>query len=122
MLLTVFNTSNIITDVKAKKKHKSRREFLKVKQPESNQTEKLSDEEAKLVKNLLHYPSLEKVFDNTNVQNLPALKQKMQFTIDDLERVIRRGTNYDAGKAAKVLEAYKIVLSFLDELDKARKI
>jgi len=49
------------------------------------------------------------------------MKQKMQSTIDDLERVIRRGTKDDAEKAARVVEAYKIVLGFLDELETARR-
>ncbi len=74
-----------------------------------------------LVKSLLQYPLLERVFDPADAQNFPALKQKMQSTIDDLERVVRRGTKTDAEKAARVLESYKLVSNFLDEMDKTRR-
>lgn len=90
-------------------------------QAKSNQPEKVNDEETEIINSLLNYPSLEKVFDPTDARNLPAIKRKMQVTIDDLERVIRRGTKDDAAKAAKAVEAHKIVLSFLDELEAARR-
>ena len=95
--------------------------WLKVKQSKANQAENLNAEEIETVKFLLNYPSLEKVFDQTDSRNLPAMKQKMQSTVDDLERVIRRGTKDDAEKAARVVEAYKTVLGFLDELENRRQ-
>ena len=92
-----------------------------MKQTESNPAEKLSHEEIEIINSLLNYPSLEKVFDPTDSRNPSAIKQKMQSTIDDLERVIRRGSKDDAEKAARAVEAYKIVLGFLDELETARQ-
>ncbi len=91
-----------------------------MKQPEPNQ--KISPEELEIIESLFKYPSLEKVFDPTDEKQLTTLKQKMQATIEDLERVIRRGSNEDAAKAAKVVEAYKISLNFLDELDQRRRM
>jgi len=92
-----------------------------VKQSKANQAENLNAEEMEIIKSLLNYPSLEKVFDQTDLRKQPEMKQKMQFTIDDLERVIRRGTKDDAEKAARAVEAYKTVLGFLDELENMRQ-
>ena len=92
-----------------------------MKQSKSNQTEQLKTEEIEVIKSLLNYPSLEKVFDQADSRGLSAIKQKMQSTVDDLERVIRRGTKEDAEKAVKVVEAYKTVLGFLDELENKRQ-
>lgn len=92
---------------------------MNVKHTEPNQT--LSPEESDLIESLLKYPSLEKVFDPQDEKQFAAMKLKMQATIDDLERVIRRGSNEDAAKAAKIVEAYRITLSFLDELDARRR-
>lgn len=92
-----------------------------MKRRESNEAEKLNAEELDTIKSLLNYPSLEKVFDSDNPGNLPAMKRKMQATVDDLERVIRRGTKEDAEKAARAAEAYRTVLNFLAELENARQ-
>lgn len=90
-----------------------------MRNPESNQ--KLSPEETELIESLLKYPSLEKVFDPLDEKKFSAMKLKMQTTIDDLERVVRRGSNEDAAKAAKVIEAYKISIKFLEDLDERRR-
>ena len=95
--------------------------ILKVKKTESNQAENPNAEELEVIKSLLNYPSLEKVFDQKDAQNPSAIKRKMQSTIDDLERVIRRGTKADAEKAARTIEACKVVLNFLNELENARR-
>jgi pantoate kinase len=92
---------------------------LKVEQLESNR--KISHEESEMIESLFKYPSLEKVFDRTDASRLAAMKRKMQATVDDLERVIRRGSKEDAAKAAKVVEAFRIALKFLDELETIRQ-
>ncbi len=92
-----------------------------MKQPESKQAENINREEIETIKSLLNYPSLEKIFDQADWRSPAAMKQKMQSTVDDLERVIRRGTKDDAEKAARAAEAYKTVLSFLNELENARQ-
>lgn len=121
MRLTVFNTSNTITNDKPNKKFQSRRDPGKVNQPVPNQPENSTVETAETIKSLLHYPSLERVFDPTDARRLPALKQKMRSTIDDLERVVRRGSKDDAERAARAVEAFKVTLDFLDELETARQ-
>ena len=92
---------------------------LKVKHLEANR--KISLEESELIESLFKYPSLETVFESPDAPQLAAMKGKMQATVDDLERVIRRSTKEDAAKAAKVVEAYRIALSFLDELEMIRQ-
>ena len=92
---------------------------LNAKQPESNRN--TNAEESELIESLFKYPSLETVFDRTDASRLTAMKRRMQTTVDDLERVIRRGKKEDAGKAAKVVEAYRIAVKFLDELEKIRQ-
>ena len=93
-----------------------------MKQSEANQAENLSPEEIETIKSLLNYPSLEKFFDPTDSRKQPEMKRKMHSTVDNLERVIRRGTKDDAEKAARAVEAYKTVLSYLDELENMRQI
>lgn len=92
-----------------------------MKQSKANQAENLNPEEIETIKSLLNYPSLENFFDPTDSRKQPEMRQKMQSTVDDLERVIRRGTKDDAEKAARAVEAYKTVLSFLDELENMRQ-
>jgi len=71
-----------------------------------------------IIKSLLNYPSLEKIF--SDAASLSATRKQMRSTIDDLERVIRRGTKEDAEKAAATVKAFQTVLSFLDELENLR--
>lgn len=92
---------------------------LKVKQLVSDH--KVSSDESELIESLFKYPSLENVFDSQDAHQLAAMKSKMQATVDNLERVIRRGTKEDAGKAAKAVEAYRTALSFLNELEAIRQ-
>ena len=81
----------------------------------------VSPEEQELIEALLKYPSLEKVFAPEDVRQFQAMKRKMQATLNDLERVVRRGSQEDAAKASKVAEAFQISLNFLDELDARRR-
>ena len=74
-----------------------------------------------IIESLFKYPSLEKVFDREDSEKLSAMKQKMQATLEDLERVVRRGAKEDAAKAAKVIAAYQTALKFLDELETIRR-
>lgn len=92
---------------------------LNAKQPQSNLNTNTAESE--LIESLFKYPSLETVFNTTGTPQLAAMKRRMQTTVDDLERVIRRGTREDAGKAVKVVEAYRITVKFLDELETIRQ-
>ncbi len=92
-----------------------------MKQSTSNNLQEPNAEDAEIVKSLLNYPALEKVFSGSDSANLSAMRQKMQLTIDDLERVIRRGSKEDAEKAAATVKAFQTVLSFLNELENLRQ-
>lgn len=92
-----------------------------MKQSTSEPREEPNAETAEIIQSLLNYPSLEKVFEAGDGRNLAATRSKMQATIDELERVIRRGTNADAEKAAVVVKAFQTVLNFLDELENLRR-
>lgn len=94
---------------------------MPVKQSISKTPEETTAENAEVIKSLLNYPSLEKVFEAADGRNLTATKEKMRLTIDDLERVIRRGTKDDAEKAAAAVKSFQTVLSFLDELESLRQ-
>ena len=91
---------------------------MKRSQPKTS--EKLTDEERETINALLHYPSLDKVFDQNEPQSLVEMKQKMRSTITELERVVRRGSQTEAEKAARIIEAYQTTLRFLDELERRR--
>lgn len=92
-----------------------------MKPREPHESENLTAEELETIEALLNYPSLGKVFDPANPRNPAAVRQKMQATIDDLERVIRRGSKIDADKAARAVEAYRTAIRFLEELENARQ-
>lgn len=81
----------------------------------------LTDEERETIESLVNYPSLERVFGEDVAPGAEKIRRKMQESVADLERVVRRGAKAEAEKAARVLTAYKTTLAFLDELERARK-
>jgi intergrase/recombinase len=83
--------------------------------------DQLTDEEKQTIESLLKYPQLEKVFDRNEPHNLAETKQKMRVTVTELERVIRSGTKSDAENAARIAEAYRTTIEFLEELELIRK-
>ena len=118
--MTVFYTSNTITNERLNEKNAAvGASENSVKQPESNP--QITSEELEIVESLFKYPSLEKVFDREDLTRLPVTKQKMQATLADLERVVRRGAKVDAARAATVIAAYQTALKFLDELETLRR-
>lgn len=92
-----------------------------VKQTEPKPSENLSQQEISVIRSLLNYPTLERVFDSDKPNNLVDVKQKMTSAIEDLERVIRRGNSEDAAKAVKAVDAYKTTLNFLNEIENLRR-
>lgn len=112
--------SNTITINKTKEKIINQRRICRpVKKFDASS--KVSPEELAVIESLFKYPSLEKVFDSRDAQKFPAIKHKMQSSVDELERIIRRGAKEDAADASVVAEAYRIVLNFLDELEAIRR-
>ena len=79
--------------------------------------EQTGEEQAKIAESLFIYPSLEKLFDSGQIQNISEMKEKMNLTIGELERIVLRGTKEEAEKASKIIKAYQITLNFLDELE-----
>lgn len=78
-------------------------------------------EERETIETLLNYPSLERAFADDAASGADKTKRKMLESVAELERVVRRGTQTEAAKAARVLAAYQTTLDFLDELERARK-
>jgi hypothetical protein len=70
---------------------------------------------------ILNYPSLDKLFDEKNPNALADIREKFAKTEQDLERVIRQGTNEDAAKAEKAISAIKITLEFLVKIEELKR-
>ena len=76
----------------------------------------ISREEAELIEYLYNYPTLEQLFDRSDTSRFNLMRQRMDATVRDLERVIRRGTAADAARATVAAEAFQTALKFLEEL------
>jgi hypothetical protein len=70
---------------------------------------------------ILNYPSLDKLFDEKNPNALADIREKFAKTGQDLERVIRQGTNEDAVKAEKSISAINITLEFLVKIEELKR-
>ena len=81
----------------------------------------LTEAEKDVIAELLKYPALEKVFDPNRLQEVVETKKRLQASLVEFERVVRRGSREDAGKAAQIIKAYQTTLDFLDELERKRK-
>lgn len=90
---------------------------MKSGKPENKENSVLTDD---VIKALLNYPSLEKVFNYQHPQNKERTKQKMQTTVTELERIVRRGRKNESERAVKVITAYRTAIKFLDELEEIR--
>ena len=91
-----------------------------MKHNQAQTSDNLTDEEIETINTILHYPSLENVFDQEQ-QNLTEKRQNMLSTVAELERVVRRGSKAEAEKATRIIEAFQTTLNFLDELEKMRE-
>lgn len=92
-----------------------------MKHIQNQESDNLTGEEIETIKSLLNYPTLEKVFDQQQPQNLSSFKQKIRQNITDLERIIRRGSQSEAEKSAKVIKAFQTTFDFMEELESIRK-
>lgn len=89
-----------------------------MKRTTSETSDELTEQERETVKTLVNYPKLEQTFAESN--GAEKIKRKMRDKITEVERVIRRGTQSEADKAAKILAAYQTTLDFLEELERLR--
>ncbi|MCU0238705.1 MAG: hypothetical protein MUC29_04615 [Pyrinomonadaceae bacterium] len=64
---------------------------------------------------LYNFPSLGKTFEAK--EDLEKMKQKLQNTHSDYERVIRQGSKEDAEKATKAANSIKTTLDLIDEIE-----
>lgn len=63
---------------------------------------------------LSNYPSLGKVLDNNNPQEFAKIKEKLNQTFQNFERVVLRGSREDSAKANRAAAAIKVANDFLD--------
>lgn len=61
----------------------------------------------------LHYPLVEQLFATCGVRDMRA---RLVRTLEDLERVVRRGPPDDVPAASKAILAYNLAIEVLDEL------
>jgi len=61
----------------------------------------------------LHYPLVEQLFATGGVRDMRA---RLVRTLEDLERVVRRGPPDDVPAASKAILAYNLAIEVLDEL------
>ncbi|MFN7928238.1 MAG: hypothetical protein U0Y68_09855 [Blastocatellia bacterium] len=67
---------------------------------------------------LFHFPSLEPLFAPQSPAALNNMRAHLHRTCQDLERVIRQGSNHDAAAAQKALHAWQVALRVLSDLEK----
>jgi len=64
----------------------------------------------------LHYPLVEQLFATGGVLDMRA---RLARTLEDLERVVRRGPPEDVQAASKAILAYNLTIEVLDELQRS---
>lgn len=80
-----------------------------------------TDQERETIAALVNYPSLERAFAENVAGGAEQIKRKMAQSVADFERVVRRGAQAEAEKAARILTAYKTTVAFLEELEAMQK-
>ena len=70
---------------------------------------------------LLHYPSLGRLFEGADSQALEETRARLARTSQDLERVIRQGSQEDAARATRAARAISVTLELLDSLEQIRR-
>jgi len=79
----------------------------------------LTEEERAAIESLVHYPSLERAYAEDS--EAKKIKRKMNESIVEFERIVRRGTKTEAEKAERILTAYRTTLGFMNELEMLRQ-
>lgn len=85
-------------------------------EPETSPTTKSSS-----VQSFYNFPSLGRLFEGTETNNLLEMRGRLTHTQQELERVVRQGASVDAERAADAAKAYGIVLSLLSSLEEMRR-
>jgi hypothetical protein len=69
------------------------------------------------LESLLTYPSLARLFETQDSKALDDMRSRLERTRQSLERVVRQGPSADSTRAARILSAYDLTLSLLQELE-----
>lgn len=91
-------------------------------QPENTS---LNNEEIELkitedLANFYNYPAIGKLFSEPNSADLQNIRTKLNSTRERLDTIVRKGSNEEAEKATKALEAIRLTLEFLQNLEESR--
>jgi len=70
---------------------------------------------------LFHYPSLGRLLEGSDPRALEEMRGRLARTGQELERVVRQGTQEDAARAARAARAVTLTLELLDTLDGMRR-
>jgi len=63
------------------------------------------------------YPSFEHLFTSNGANGLTEVRSRLQFTKQNLERVVRQGSPEDAERARCVIKSYETVIGFFTEIE-----
>lgn len=69
---------------------------------------------------LTHYPSLDKLFHDHELSDFKTMKNRLQITFQNLERVVLRGSGDDSKRAQVAAVAVRNALEFLEMLEQIR--
>ena len=68
---------------------------------------------------LFNYPTLERLFAaRDGAGTISEMRRRMMQTMEELERVVRRGSKEDAESAVRVIGAYRTAFELLEELER----
>ena len=73
------------------------------------------------LESLLTYPSLARLFETQDPKALDDMRSRLERTRQSLERVVRQGPAADSISAARILSAYDLALSLLQELEEGSR-
>lgn len=67
------------------------------------------------------YPALGGLFEQADPAALARLRQRFQTLNNDLQRIVRQGTQAEAARAASVSRALEITLDLFDQLEQLQR-
>ena len=70
---------------------------------------------------LFDYPSVGELFSTENTHRFDEFCRKLAATRENLERVVRYGTQAEAARAERAARAVEVTLEFLQNLQKMRQ-
>ena len=80
-----------------------------------------ADAQAADLAGLFNYPSLGRLLEGADTRALEEMRARLARTGQELERVVRQGTQEDAARASRAARAVTLTLALLDTLDGMRR-